>query len=60
MKKTDDGIPWRNWKIRIFGVTEMGEEYQLKFVDYVEYIMHPSFTNPKRSEYQYMEWSLLT
>ncbi|RUS32488.1 hypothetical protein BC938DRAFT_475272 [Jimgerdemannia flammicorona] len=51
IKKTDEGNPWRNWKIRIFGLTEAGEEYQLKFVDYVEYIMHPSFTNPRRSEY---------
>ncbi|RUP42716.1 hypothetical protein BC936DRAFT_138183, partial [Jimgerdemannia flammicorona] len=39
IKKTDEGNPWRNWKIRIFGLTEAGEEYQLKFFD-LKIVLH--------------------
>jgi len=55
-KVTDDGAPWRNWKIRIYGMDGYGadtkDEYDrdLRWVDHVDYNLHPSFKNPKRTQ----------
>ncbi|KAI8076743.1 yeats family-domain-containing protein [Halteromyces radiatus] len=45
-----DGHPWRNWKIRLVAM-EGGKEHKGKLthvLDRVEYILHPTFENPRR------------
>ncbi|ORZ19620.1 yeats family-domain-containing protein [Absidia repens] len=45
-----DGHPWRNWKLRLVAM-EGGKEHKGKLthvLDRVEYILHPTFENPRR------------
>lgn len=47
-----DGHPWRNWKLRLVAM-EAGKEHKGKLthvLDRVEYILHPTFENPRRGK----------
>lgn len=48
--KSNDGHPWRNWKITLVA---MDGEREVKgklsmILDHVEYILHPTFEEPRR------------
>jgi transcription initiation factor IIF auxiliary subunit len=50
MAKSNDGHPWRNWKITLVA---MDGEKEVKgklsiLLDHVEYILHPTFEEPRR------------
>lgn len=48
--KASEGHPWRNWKIRVVAVDNHKERKgKLTYLlDHVEYILHPTFVNPRR------------
>lgn len=45
-----EGALWRGWKIQLVAVdgTRELEGLLSEIVDYVEYILHPTFENPRR------------
>ncbi|ORY04834.1 yeats-domain-containing protein [Basidiobolus meristosporus CBS 931.73] len=46
--KPVSGHPIRKWKLSVYGLDENNERCNMEYVEKVEYILHPSFTNPKR------------
>ena len=51
--QTFDGHPLRNWKIKLVAV-DNGKEKKgrlSELLDHVEYILHPTFTDPRRGKY---------
>jgi transcription initiation factor IIF auxiliary subunit len=48
--KASEGHPWRNWKIRVVAVDNNREKKgKLSYLlDHVEYMLHPTFENPRR------------
>lgn len=50
--KASEGHPWRNWKIRVVAVDNHREKKgKLSYLlDHVEYILHPTFENPRRGK----------
>jgi transcription initiation factor IIF auxiliary subunit len=50
--QSSDGHPWRNWQVTLVAM-EDGKEVKGKsslILDHVEYILHPTFDNPRRSK----------
>ncbi|KAG0788042.1 hypothetical protein G6F16_009651 [Rhizopus arrhizus] len=48
--QSSDGHPWRNWQVTLVAM-EDGKEVKGKsslILDHVEYILHPTFDNPRR------------
>lgn len=56
--KASEGHPWRNWKIRVVAVDNNREKKgKLNFLlDHVEYILHPTFDNPRRGTFFIMNY----
>ncbi|KAK9712363.1 transcription factor TFIIF complex subunit Tfg3 [Basidiobolus ranarum] len=46
--KPVSGHPIRKWKLSVYGLDDNNERVSMEYVDKVEYILHPSFTNPRR------------
>lgn len=53
--KNSNGHPWRDWQVSLVAV-DNGKEVKGKsslILDHVEYILHPTFENPRRGKFSY-------
>ncbi|KAG9287820.1 hypothetical protein G9A89_017415 [Geosiphon pyriformis] len=46
--KMEAGYPIRKWKVALFAVNDIGEKSPMRFVEKVEYHLHPTFEKPIR------------
>ncbi|ORX92943.1 yeats-domain-containing protein [Basidiobolus meristosporus CBS 931.73] len=46
--KPVSGHPIRKWKLSVYGLDDKDERTSMDYVEKVEYVLHPSFTNPRR------------